>query len=804
MPLIAQTWFDRLLGLSGASWSDPRASLGWRWPLPLWAWVLIILAAALAGWWSYRRMLGPSPARVALAALRSLTLLAVAALLVGPMLVIAREQVEPDWLIMLVDRSASMGVRDMKGDTPNAPTLSRADALDAALRQNAVIFTPGSTAKDRRVLWLGFDTGTYELDSPAAGTLTDGGATTRPAAPQGQATMIRTAIDQALQRAAGHPIAGIVMMTDGRGPQATDGDFVRHLRQQAVNVFTVPLGAPGAAVDLAIAEVEAPERAFVRDAVPVTVWLDHTPADASIDPAKVRVRLIDTATKQVLDERPATDANLREPVRLSAESAVAGPATWRVEVEMQGASAATPRELVMENNHRDQAIELIDRPLGVLYVEGYPRWEYRYLKNMLVREESIRASMMLISADRAFAQEGQLPIARLPMTAEELKPYDVIIIGDVPPGYFTIEQMALFRDHVALRGAGLMWIGGSHDTPASYDGTPLAPLLPMRVPASVARLDPTLGQPVIKPTRVAEALGVLRLRTGRPGGDRSESLWPTELNPLVWVQDLGELKRSAEVLATAVTGTRASPAVVRLRYGAGQSLYVGTDDTWRWRYGRGELYYEQFWIQLVRLLGRSRLENNDQRAAFTVSTRRADVDQPVVVELRLNDELLARRNLTQVSVSVARADAPPGAATADRLELLPVAEAGGAPGAPTSANAMFRALWKPGQAGKITLRVAEPALADIDLSQSLEVIRPDDELRRPTPDHARLQTLAHDTGGAVVPLDHLADLATLVPNRAVRIPDDIRQPLWNSYLALITVVVLLTLEWIGRKLIRLV
>lgn len=801
MTTLALSWIDRLLGLTGVSWADPRAALGWRWPLPLWAWVAVFLVAGAISWWSYRKLLGALWARVILAVLRAMVVIAIAALLVGPMLVIAREQIESDWLLVLVDRSASMTIRDMPG--PGDAPLTRAQALDAALRQHPALFTPEGAGNERRVLWLGFGQGTFEIDSPAPLTPGSSIATDAPA-PDGSATMIRTAIDQALQRAAGHPIAGIVLMTDGRTAQATDGDFVRRLRQQAVSVFTVPLGQPGSTIDIAVAQTESPDRAFIRDAVPVTVWLDRTPADATIDPSRVLVKLIDKATGKTLDQRPASDAELREPIRLSTQPTVAGTVTWRVEVTLDDASAAS-RELVMENNSREFALELIDRPLGVLYVEGYPRWEYRYLKNMLIREDSVKSSMLLLSADRAFAQEGQLPIARLPMSPEELRPYDVIILGDVPPGYLTTEQMALFRDHVALRGAGLFWIGGGNDTPRSYDGTPLAPLLPMRNPAAVTRLDPALGPVVFTPSPAAAALGVMRLRSAQPGTDDNEALWPRDLSPLFWMQDIGPLRRGAEILATATVGNRTLPVIVRQRYGAGQSLYIATDDTWRWRYGRGELYYEQFWIQLVRMLGRSRLENSDRRATLSVSSRRVDVDQPVVVELRLTDELLARRSLPQVSIAITPTDAPAGTTAAERITLLPVAPAGAAATVEGfTGDALFRALWKPTIPGRFTLQISEAALADVELAQNLEVLRPDDELRRPSPDHDRLAALAKETGGAVVPLDQLADLPALIPNRAVRTPDDIRQPLWNSYAALIAVVLLLTLEWVGRKLIRLV
>ncbi|MCC7191379.1 MAG: hypothetical protein IT444_01240 [Phycisphaeraceae bacterium] len=828
--LLTVSILDWLLGLHRVSWSDPRAAIGWRYAMPLWGWLLILAVSALIAGWSYRRLLGPRWARIALGVLRTALIVLLVAFLLGPMLVVNQELVEQDSLLVLVDESASMRIRDMEGtagdrESSDASSLiSREEALRQALTRHADLFGDQKLGKDRRIVWLGFNSNTFEINPLAA-------PTTQPD-DQRQTTALRTAIEQALQRAAGQPVSGLIVMSDGRSPQSTGGTLVRRLQQQAVNVFAVPLGANQTPLDLAVGQVDAPRKAFINDPVPVTVYLDHYPTEVRVDPARVRVRLIDEVTNKTLDEQQLVDDLLREPVRLSAVSAVVGPVKWKVEVSYDGRTATTAPvnraasassqmepaagvrdisrgELILENNHRELALELVDQPLGVLYVEGYPRWEYRYLKNMLVREKSVRSSMMLISADRDFAQEGQLPITRLPATMEEIKPYDVIVIGDVPSTYFSPEQLRLIADHVSARGAGLLWIGGEYDTPRSYEGTPLAALLPMCSPGSVSRIDPSLGPISMCPTKLAEALQVLRLRsnTTELSGPTPPQTWPAGLPPHFWAQNLGELKTSAEVLATSnPLAGRSFPLVTRLRYGAGQVVYVATDESWRWRAGRGELYFEQFWMQLVRMLGRGRLQQGAGRAVLTASDRRAELDQPVVVTVRLQDELLSQREMSRIRVAVIRQEdaAQPGGGrdrAVEQLELLPLPTSSESP---ATGGKVFQAVWHPASAGAMMLRVVEPTLDDLNLTQEVEVIRADDELRQPAPDRERLAMLAAATGGKVVPLDRLDELENLIPNRARRTPNDIREPLWNSYLALFAIVTLISAEWIGRKMIRLV
>ncbi len=838
LPITAASLLDRLLGLDRLSWSQPNARLDWQTPLPAWVWVGIALAAAALAVWSYGRMYGARRSRMSLAAVRALLMIVVAALIAGPILTLVRERIDPDCLVMLVDRSASMRTRDTPSATSTgssaepiqsaatnaAALLTRDDALRRALAAQADVFGPDRLGHHREILWLGFDSEAYPIDPPipappaAVASVTPTPTAGALPAPDGRATAIRTAIEQAILKAAGRPISGIVLMTDGRTPQNTSTGFTQQLEQRAIAVYPVPLGAAVATLDLRLARVSAPTRAFVNDAIPVQAWIDTYPPDAAPDPARVHIRLTDDQTGEVLDQRTLADQPPGQPIRLLGESRSTGETTWRVRVSYEPDTPLpdAPRsdmpdaEPITENNTRTIPIEMIRRPLRVLYVEGYPRWEYRYLKNVLIREKSIESSMMLISADRAFAQEGDMPISRLPATADEMQPYDVIVIGDVPADYFSATQRALIRDQVAQHGAGLLWIAGPNDTPRGYDATTLADLLPMRRPADVVRLGATDEPVAIQPTPLARALNILRLDSRTDTPDPAAPALASRLPGFWWAQDLGRLKPSAEVLATAGdAGPTAAPLLTRIRYGAGQSLYLATDETWRWRFGTGDLYFERFWLQLIRALARNRADHDPQRAVLSTSHSRIELGQTLVAQLRISDAQLLERDLPSISVEAAVVipDAAQSTATIERIELLPQSASAGRTASPSASGSgsrrVYRAAWRPTTPGHLRLHVAEPALQDIDITHHIEVIHPNDELRQPLPDHDRLRALAEQTGGQIVPLGQLDELIKLVPNRARRTPNDIREPLWDSPLALIVVVLLLTIEWIGRKVLRL-
>ncbi|CAM9900368.1 unnamed protein product, partial [Laminaria digitata] len=819
----AQSPLDRWLGLNEVSWTEATA-VGFRYALPAWGWVLIAAAAVGVAWWSYRRLLGPTWVRAGLAALRGLLILLIAVLLAGPEVVRTDETVEQDVLLVLVDRSASMNVSDVPAPPPEdtngsttATLVSRDAALRAALKTQGEVFGPEQLGRDRQVTWLGFGDTTFDLSAP----LDEPGVDALPE-PTADATALRGALEEALRRGAGRPISGIVVMSDGRSPEATGASLLDRLALQSVRVFTVPLGAERLPLDLMIARVDPPRAAFINDPVPVTVVVEQpgVTADEQVDPARVTVRLIDTDTQDVVDQKTLEDVGLGQPLRLEGRSSQVGELPWAVEVVYDGgaddASGGTPggnsgggAELNLTNNVESFTVEMIDRPIRVLYVEGYPRWDYRYLKNMLIREQSIDSSILLLSADRAFAQEGDTPITRLPSGPEEWRRYDVVILGDVSPEAFSVEQRKDLFDLVAQRGAGLLWVGGSRATPTAYGATMLSDLLPMREPEAAAVL-PSASLSAT-PTALAETLSVLQLRS--VGGEETSAeipgagaAWPEDLPTLRWVQDLGNLKPSAEVLATASSAGdrsgRGDPLVTRLRFGAGQTLYVGTDETWRWRYARGEVYFEQFWVQLVRLLGRSAATRSDEAVRMNVSARQTPRGGTVVVDVDIDDAALLARNLPSLRVAVREAGDDGGVSLAE-FELRP----GGADdGGATSGGGRYSSPWLAGVAGELELVVVEPALVGFDLRVPIEVVAPDDERRRAEADVPRLVKLAEDTGGRVVPLDDLAQLTEpgVVRNLARKTANDVAEPIWNSALALALVVGLITLEWIMRKLIRLV
>lgn len=817
----------QLLNLRTLDWADEGVRFGFERPLPAWAWALAGFVAVGLAFWTYRRLSGNAAWRAALASLRAATLLALVTLALGPQLVRRTESVERDWVLVLVDRSASLTIEDGEGEKQGATREhDRAGAVqggarvsrEAELRDAIARTWPRwrDLSREREVVWLGFDGGAFDL----AVTRSAPGAPASPAAseiesislgdPAGRRTSLGAALDQALARAAARPVSAVVILTDGRSTDEPARAAIRRLQSDLIPVHTVALGSATPVGDLAIRRTESPRFAFVRDITPVRVELD---AAGGALARGGTIRLIDTATGLTLDEqeiRPGEADEASRSIMLTAKGELAdapGPRQWAVEVVPAGG------DLISGNNRAEFAVELIDRPLRVLYLDGYPRWEQRYLRNLLIREKSITCSTLMLAPDRRYTQEGDEEIEALPDSPERWAEYDAVILGDLRPEMLAPEQIDQIRQHVAQRGAGLIWIAGPGATPALWWDTALADLFPFTKEATDGG---AVGEPLLmRPTPVAERLGVLRL------GEPPDPAWPAPLtrpesgwSQLRWAQRLARpwLKPTAEILAegTPVYGGKDEeswPLVLSMRYGAGRVLYVATDEIWRWRYARGEALPERFWLQMIRLLGREGLARAGRAAVLDAAPRRALVDQPVRIALELLDQALVDGKPPSAAVRLTRragadparerADDPASSSAGMELILRPERADG----------RRYTGIWLPPEAGEWTIAAADPALAGLDLSASVEVALPDDELRRPETDHALLARLSEQTRGRVFSASNLDDLfadASNLPKRRVTLLNEVTESLWDTPLALIVVVTLLTIEWIGRRMIRLI
>tara|TARA_A100000171_G_scaffold45825_1_gene49997 strand:+ start:3151 stop:5514 length:2364 start_codon:yes stop_codon:yes gene_type:complete len=776
------------LGASGDGQSlgfgTPDAQLVFVHAIPSWAIVLVIILLASVSVWSYRAIPGGKAVRAMLAFSRAVVLGILLLLALGPRIEQTIIETEPDWVLVLLDRSGSLEIPDAPG-----ASVTREEQLRSMLASASDEW--GRLGEDKRVLWIGFDDQRRTLsEDPRLDPETL-------ESPSGQGTDIDAAIRDALRRVAARPISAIVLVSDGRSTRPIDPELIESLADRQIPIISVPLGDADPIRDLAIERVEHPDAVFAKDLAPIRVHLSGRgmrEEDLTRDP--IFVELVDHERNEVLDRVPVTPDQLGlgtdEAAPITLMHTPVGDGERRLDLRIVSDGAVL--DLNAGNDAQSISMRVVERPLRVLYIDGYPRWEHRYLKFMLLREPSIVSSSMLLSATRRYIQEGDELIASLPGTLEEWEPFDVIILGDVRAELFSSQQLETLREHILTRGAGLLWIAGPSAVPDAYLGTPLSSLLPMRSDAGGSQsVSQAWGEPVtMRATPEATRLGVLRLSDDGDGWLERLSSPDTGWSKLQWAQalDPSSFKPGVSVLAhaRAVDSGEQAPIMTMMRYGAGVSAYVATDEIWRWRYGRGEDLPERFWLPIVRALGRGTVARRAAPAQLVVTPSEPGVAQATQITLRVFDQQRIEALPERVRVRIG--------SLADRGEPVEIELAG--------VGDTRTGVWVPGRPGNFEIRPLGLDADMVAISQRTRVFDHADERRTLDADHTTLVHLATETDGWVAEPDSFAAIPDQLPNRArTLVTPPRRASLWDRPIVLIVLISLLTFEWIGRRALRL-
>jgi hypothetical protein len=450
---------------------------------------------------------------------------------------------------------------------------------------------------------------------------------------------------------------------------------------------------------------------------------------------------------------------------------------------------AQPREDRAENNRLRRTIAVREEKIKVLLADGQPRYEYRYLKTFLERRpESIDLDVVLQTADPEYSAQDAVALPNFPTSTEGedgLFSYDVVILGDADPLYFSASQLQALADFVTEQGGGLIFAAGEFFNPVSYQGTPLEPIIPVQLAGA---RNPILGGDSIEPFQMRLTAEGRSSPIFRLADDEASSLEVWNNLPMhYWFIEAARSQPAAFVLAEHPAATGADGPVPLAAYqfvGAGKSMFLGVDDTWRWRIGVADRYFGRFWVQTLRFMARSRL-NRDRPAELATDRSTYQSDQPVLIRARFLSAGLAPRS-GEVAVEVERSGRDP--------ERVVLRSAGG------SADS-FEAILPNPVPGDYRVRLLPPPILDGEVPiAEFRVEPPADERDNVQLDRAELIRAASLSGGEYRSILDEGDLLeALPPARKIPLDTDPPIPLWNDWRMLSLFLGLLTTEWALRK-----
>jgi uncharacterized membrane protein len=764
---MMESIFEFLLGYRPAQWADASFAFG----MPVGAAAIAggLLLVGVVVWLLYKKttIAVPSRLKVLLIALRSAALMVIGLCLLQPMVTSSKLAPQQGELAVIIDNSSSMTIRDGQDGR------SRGEAAAELLFSQSGLLERLQHDFHLRIFPL--TAGGRAISSPEDLTF------------EASRTPLADGLQQVSRILQGLPLAGLILISDGADNGRRDPmDEARIFKTRNIPVFTVGVGRP----------------AVTRDREIIRVTSAKTILEGAIFEVNVTIRsrgygrqefeiLIEEEGKVVAGRtvKPGPEgAARRYSLELTPDGD--GPRVYTVRIPEE------PDEIITANNRRTLLLNQADNRADILYIEGHPRNEYKFIRRAVEADKTVRLVSYLKTGPQKFLRQGiespQELAEGYPRKKEDLYRFAAVIFGDVSRDFFSADQLAMTREFVSERGGGLLMLGGTTALDESYMDTPIADILPVTL-LPAGRLPPQLrgdngrqaaGQKfTLRLTPEGEQAALLRLGIG---DEINRQLWE-KMPQLEGINVTGSAKPGATVLAehpVLRSGGKPLPVIAYQRYGRGRSMVITTATTWRWQMllPHDDLSHERFWRQVLRWLAAaapSRVELNMDRDVYAAG-------EQVRARVSVADRTYAPVNDAVVWFKVTGPDGD--------IRDIPLQWA-------IEEDGVYSGTFTAGSEGVHQIEAAA-TLATGEVSQAATgylVAESNVEYIDAGADVGLLQKIANGSGGKFYPDTEADQLVNDLKRRQKAVTVESQQDIWDIPPVLLTLFALLTVEWWVRR-----
>jgi len=496
--------------------------------------LLLLGAAAIAfALWSYRSTIPPvsSAMRRLLLTLRLLVFLLLILLIGGPVLSMRWIAEEQPSVLVLVDNSLSMTLRDGANERSSIVRRVLDDEVFTALR-----------SRDR-LRAVRFDRTSIPLERLTPDSLTFTGAVTDLAA----------AFRKAKEIASNDHIRAVVLVSDGNATQGPTPLY--EAEALGLPVFTIGIGDTSAKKDVQVRSILTNETAYARTQIPFRITIRSAGYGGERIDVVLRRRDSIVAREAITLQPGIRDYTLV----LNAVPAAGGREFYTAEIAPLAGEATTA------NNRSSVTVRVLRSKMRLMIIAGGPNPDVAFIRRVLDADENIDVRAFTENAAGAFL-EGD------PTDPKESAVDALVLIGY--PRSFSDRRVISWIRTQAEEGAGLFFILGRTVDPAAL--SMLTSVLPF-----------TLERPRTEEMQVFASIpdakaGHELLTTG---GDGASSEGWKRLAPVFRWQSGFAAKPEADVLAQVRVGstTLTEPMIVVRNVNRRRSLAVAGYGIWRWQ-----------------------------------------------------------------------------------------------------------------------------------------------------------------------------------------------------------------------------
>jgi uncharacterized membrane protein len=586
-------------------------------------------------------------------------------------------------------------------------------------------------------------------------------------------TRIGDSLKQLADETTDLPIGAVVLLSDGSDNSGgIDLDTISALRSRHIPVHTIGFGREQYQ-DIEINDVSLPARALADSRLAASVSFHQR----GYSGRKAMLAVRDGA--KVLTTREITfgpDGNIQtESLLFNAGAAGAKPLSFSID--------PLPGEENRANNALTRLVDVKSEKRRILYIEGEPRWEYKFIRRAEDDDRIVQISSMMRTSENKIYRQGIADPKELgegfPNKVEDLFPYQGIVIGSVDANYFTPEQQQLIKDFVDRRGGGLLLLGGRYAlADGAWSVSSMADLLPVVLPSHKGTFHREQATVELTPAG-AESIICRLLEDPAKNIDR----WK-KLPPLMDYEEIGTPKPGAAVLVETKVGSRNLPLLATENYGRGRTAVMATSSTWHWRMllPVEDKSQEAFWQQLLRWL----VSDTPGRVYSSIPNPMLFDDGHVKISADVRDK-------NYIPLGDARVEAhflgPQN--TAALVEMTPDPNSPG----------IFNAEWTADKQGTYTVEISakrgeEDVGRDTLMFQRIDGVAENFHTEQ---NRDLLEKLSSQTGGRYWQPQELSKLSTEIPYSEAGITIREAKDLWNMPVIFLLILLLPASEWILRR-----
>jgi uncharacterized membrane protein len=605
-------------------------------PWPLWLLPVAILAGAAILFWHVRRnhgmLSGLRP--VAIWGLEACMVALILFLLWHPALSIATLRPQQNVVAVLVDDSRSMSLNDASGTREAAAK----GVLDGGLLKSL------GEKFQVRLYKFGKEPERIQKTEQLAG--------------EAPASRIGDTLERVLAESTSLPLGAIVLLSDGADNSGgIDLQTIAAIRRQRIPVHAIGFGRERPERDVEITDAVVAARALPQSKLTAAVSL----VNYGLAGSKVKLSVRDSG--KVLASQ---DVTLKGDGEAQTETVVfnagaAGPKSLEIGVEPVNGEANSA------NNKVTRQVNVENRKPKILYFEGEPRWEYKFIRRALDDYTDIELAAMVRTTQNKLYRQFPDSMSQkdleegFPQKVEDLFQFQGLIIGSVEANYFTPSQQQMIQDFVDRRGGGLLFLGGRATlSDGGYQNSPLAELVPTKLPEGKG----TFHRDFTGQELTAEGARSLVTRLD-DDPQRNAEKW-RKMPQMANYQEVGEEKPGATVLLRSTPqGKRSYPLLVTENFGRGRTVLLATEGTWRWKMwtDHADKTHATFWQQIFRHMV------TDTPGQVVATTPKQVLSDETKVPVRVEVRDKQYRPVTNAKVQ-ARFMGPDG--TSATIELNPV------------------------------------------------------------------------------------------------------------------------------------